>query len=355
MWIYFFILFISSFLALSFKKTSGNIFRNSSSDLGLIIFGFFLTIFIGLRDYVGADWDIYLEAYNNATYFGPSGDYERGGDLAYNFLNWLSSNIGGGIYLVNSLCALIFVGSIVNFAKTTNNPWLCMVIAFPYLVIVVGMGYTRQSVAIGLLLSGIAAFEKGSVSKFIFFSFIACLFHKTALILLPLVLLSGRSNLLSILGAFVFMFVFYFYLMSEQIDILFNGYLQSTYKSSGAGIRISMNLLPALILLYRRKNYTVNQNIGSFWIWMSVSSIAYVPLLFIIPDSSTAVDRMALYWIPLQLFVLANVPTIFGKTKSEDFILRIFVVCYSFAVLFVWVFYADNSSAWIPYRINFGF
>ncbi len=41
------------------------------------------------------------------------------------------------------------------------------------------------------------------------------------------------------------------------------------------------------------------------WLWMAVFALACVPLVII---SSTAVDRVALYFIPLQLFLFTRLP-----------------------------------------------
>jgi hypothetical protein len=88
---------------------------------------------------------------------------------------------------------------------------------------------------------------------------------------------------------------------------------------------------------------------SSFWKWMSWGAILFIPLLIVSP-SSTAVDRVALYWIPLQLFVLSRLPIALGKMNSKNTIYVYMVIVYSGLVHFVWLMYADTSSSWLPYK-----
>ena len=65
--------------------------------------------------------------------------------------------------------------------------------------------------------------------------------------------------------------------------------------------------------------------------------------------SSTAVDRLALYLIPLQLFVGSRLPDtrLFGISPG---IWNQLLVGLSLAVLLVWLLFAGHSYAWLPYR-----
>jgi hypothetical protein len=65
--------------------------------------------------------------------------------------------------------------------------------------------------------------------------------------------------------------------------------------------------------------------------------------------SSTAVDRLALYLIPLQLFVGSRLPDtrLFGINASQW---NQMLILFSLAVLLVWLLFAGNSHAWLPYR-----
>ena len=68
-------------------------------------------------------------------------------------------------------------------------------------------------------------------------------------------------------------------------------------------------------------------------------------LLLVVP-SSTAVDRLALYVMPLQVAVLSRFPLIFGW-RLGTFI----VVLYSLAIEFVWLNFATHARFWIQYQV----
>lgn len=109
------------------------------------------TLIIGFRHQVGGDWENYLIIYNQAGVLGFF-EFLSFTEPGYALVNWISYKIGGGIYLVNLVCGALFMYGLWKFCSREPNPILAFLIAVPYLVIVVAMGYTRQSVAIGLVL-----------------------------------------------------------------------------------------------------------------------------------------------------------------------------------------------------------
>jgi hypothetical protein len=82
---------------------------------------------------------------------------------------------------------------------------------------------------------------------------------------------------------------------------------------------------------------------------MAWSAMLFVVLLKISP-SSTAVDRVALYWIPLQLFVLSSLPDTLGIKGGKNSVWVYAVVAYSATVHFVWLVFADSAAGWLPYQ-----
>lgn len=65
--------------------------------------------------------------------------------------------------------------------------------------------------------------------------------------------------------------------------------------------------------------------------------------------SSTAVDRVALYMIPPQLFVFSRLPDVLGGGKKvRPWVAAI--VAYYALVLFVWLTFATHAQYWLPYQ-----
>lgn len=308
-----------------------------------------LVLMIGLRHEVGGDWGAYAGHIRQAA-FDTLQQAVTKGDPAYNALNWLAARLDLGPYFVNTVCAALFAWGLVVFCRAQPLPWLALVVAVPYLVTVVAMGYTRQGVAIGLAMLGLVALSDRKILRFVVFVALAATFHKSAVILMPLAVLAGtKRKVWTALWVGLASVLFYVLLLQDAVDALSSGYLDAQYESSGAAIRIAMNAVPAALFLWFRQRFAMSEADRSFWTWMALGALAFIGLLVVSP-SSTAVDRVALYWIPLQLFVLSRLPDAMAQEPGLNLVWTRLVVAYSAAVLFVWLFFASHAHAWLPYQ-----
>lgn len=308
-----------------------------------------LVLMIGLRHEVGGDWATYAEQIRQASYDSLQQVVTQG-DLAYSFLNWVAARAALGPYFVNTVCAALFAWGLVAFCRAQPRPWLALVVAVPYLVTVVAMGYTRQGTAIGLAMLGLVALADRKTLRFVAYMALAAAFHKSAVILMPLAVLAGtRHRVWTVLLAGLSSLLFYVLLLQDSVDSLNVNYIGAQYESSGAAIRVAMNAVPAVLFLWFRRRFVMPQADRTFWTWMSLGALGFVGLLLVSP-SSTAVDRVALYWIPLQLFVLSRLPNALGSPNGRNDALVRWVVAYSAAVLFVWLVFAQTAFAWLPYQ-----
>ncbi len=308
-----------------------------------------LVLAIGLRHEVGGDWFNYVE---HIVIAGDKTLLEvlSSGDPAYSALNWLAAQVDGGPYLVNTLCAVGFTWGLAVFCRAQPRPWLALVVAMPYLVTVVAMGYTRQGVAIGLAMLALVALSEQKVRRFVVYVALAATFHKSAVILMPVAILAAsHKRIWTTLWVGVSSLFFYILLLQDSVDALTRNYIEAEYDSSGAAVRVVMNAVPAVLFLLLRRRFVMPAAHRSFWTWMSLVAVVFVGLLVVSP-SSTAVDRMALYWIPLQLFVLSRLPDALGPPNGRNDFWVILIVAYSAAVLFVWLFFASHAHAWLPYQ-----
>lgn len=351
MWPYWFLFGVPVWLAVRRLRPASHVTSMATRwpDWWRVVF-VLLVLMVGLRHEVGGDWSNYLPMVQEAAHQTLAAATLRS-DPAYGLLNWLGARSGLGVYLVNTVCAVIFSWGLVVFCRAQPRPWLALVVAVPYLVIVVAMGYTRQGTAIGLAMLGLVALSERKLLRFLLFMALAAMFHKSAVILMPLAVLAGtRQKLWTAFWVALSFALFYFLLLQDSVDSLRSGYLDAQLQSEGAALRLAMNALPAVLFLALRRHFAMPEADRTFWTWMSLGSLGLAVMLLVSSSASTAVDRVALYWIPLQLFVFSRLPSAIGKKGGLDRFLVLSVVAYSSAVLFVWLVYGAHAPAWLPYQ-----
>jgi hypothetical protein len=316
----------------------------------LIVAGLACALMIGVRFRVGGDWANYREMFVMYSFL-DLWESLAFGDAGYSLVNWIAHVLGVGIWFVNLLCGLMFTWGLVRFAGTQPNPWLTCLVAVPYLIIVVAMGYTRQAVAIGFILLALVEFGDRRIGKFLFYMFIAVTFHKTAVVVLPLVVASVTKNRILLGALFIIATVlFYYFFLGASLSGFVTNYIDANYTSEGAAIRVAMNAVPAAAYLLLQKRLGLAEQERMIWRNFSLAAMACVAALWLV-SSSTAVDRLALYLIPVQLVLLGRLPYIFQDSNRVGRLLVLVVVAYSGAVQFVWMNYATNATAWVPYQI----
>jgi hypothetical protein len=349
MTLYWVLLVLPCLAAIGVTSAAGKSISIHSWSLGFQLYFLMLILVVGWRHEVGGDWSNYLPNIDLALHQSFTDTLAQKGDPAYNILNWMSAHTGTGIYGVNLMCAFVFAYGLMVYCQNSPRPWLSLAVAVPYLVIVVAMGYTRQGVAIGLTMLGLVALDKGRITKFVVWVAVAAFFHKTAMILIPLAIFAGRKNWVALVGVLLTAVLMFLLLLAEYVENMVANYVTAQYASSGAAIRIAMNAVPAAVFLVFRKRFDLTDAQKIFWTWMSFGGVAFIGLLAASP-SSTAVDRVALYWIPLQLYVWSRFPAAMARTHSVQLPWVAGVLLYSVAVQFVWLFFADHRNGWIPYQ-----
>jgi len=317
------------------------------------LYGLFLLVIIGLRHEVGGDWSNYIEnfTYLQKTIFTDLITVQTlSTDVGYVILYWFSLQYLNGIYATNLMCAAIFVAGLLRLCKNMPIPWLALSIAIPYLVVVVSMGYTRQAVSIGFIMWGLIDLMNGKAARFYVMIMLGTLFHKTALFMLPVGFLYGNSirNFKDLLLFTMFFGIAFVAFLADRFASMLQYYVTDTQgmESSGAFIRVMMNVVSALVFLYFRKTWAQRYGDAGLWVIFSVFSLFMLPLTTVI---STTVDRMALYFLPMQIVIMSRVPLLI-KTVYNRTLFILIVLLFYIGALFVWLNFGQHSRAWLPYQ-----
>lgn len=307
---------------------------------------FLLTIFIGFRNEIGGDWIHYEKFYYNI----PNLNFNSiiNSSLVYVYINQISHYLGTQIIGVNFICAIFFMLSLSIFLNNTENKWLALAISFPIIIIILGMGYTRQGLAFSFSLLLIKALEDKNLLKSIIYIILSVLSHKSALFISSFLL---------------FLFFWYhkkyiFILLSILIPIFFailfwNYYKHLVYFYAGVGQHMfSYGSLPRSLLIlffgiffiiYKKKF----KNMSGYQIFV-YTAFSYM-IIFLFPLSvitSIAADRILFYLYPLKLVFMS-----FANLKDKTIKLITFILSSTYLLyLITWISFGKNSSSWVPYK-----
>jgi hypothetical protein len=323
-------------------------FDHNLKNIAFFLFGVTLVILIGFRHEVGGDWDRYLDsAYGivKGSSF-PDYTYLMRGDYGYRALHWFSVHYLNGIYSTNFIGASFFIVGLVRFCRIMPMPWLAIAMSVPFLIVVVAMGYTRQSIALGFLMWALVDLLNGKSNYYYLWVILGSFFHLTVLVMLPIATLFHKKTInLFILS--VFLLVIMYWLFWGQISHMFYYYITIEFHhSDGAVARLFMTFISAvLFFLYRREFKEVFYD-ERLWFVFSIISIFLLPLAFYY---STFIDRIAIYFIPLQLVVFSRIPILI-ESKINRTIFVFFVIALYLSSLFIWLFFGNFSNHWLPYQ-----
>lgn len=339
-WLLFFFFVVGS---LYYRANEG---RKPGLPVAYLFGGLLLIIMIGFRYRVGADW----AAYERMQWMAASVSFSRAlslGDPSYQAISWVAGQADLDLWFTNVICAAIYVIGLLRFAAAQPKRWLALVVAIPYMTVVVAMGYTRQGAALGLVLGGLASFHRtGSIVRFAAYTAAAATFHSTAVVIFPLVALAvRRSSLTNALIASFIAFALFTQFLIPGLDEFVDRYIKTQYSSQGAAIRIAINDVGALVFFILGRHLNFSPQDHAIWRNFAWASAALTIALIMSP-SSTAIDRLAIYIMPLQIAVFSRI----GYQRENSGFTSVIVIAYSALVLLVWLFFAQHSRYWLPYR-----
>lgn len=308
-------------------------------------------VLIGLRYDVGGDWSNYIQIYQMATsrsLLAAINHSWGGSDPGYMLLNQIMGYLGLGIYGVNLVCGLFFVSGVFALARRQPLPWVAVAVVIPYLMVVVAMGYTRQSAALGLVFWGFATLRDGRVLRYVLLIAVGALLHKSAILMLPFgFLATGKQsrfgNMLLIGGGSLLLGAVF---LQSYYEAMWENYVNQEMVSSGGPIRVAMNVVAAVAMFLFWKRWKSHFPDYRLWFWVAILSLVCIPLVAV---ASTAVDRMALYLAPLQVVVYSRIPVLIQSTMHRTVAVVIILGGYA-AVLWVWLNLGTYAKYWLPYQ-----
>lgn len=313
------------------------------------LFLFYLICFIGLRHHTGGDWASQIYEYYRAQVTFNIYTLDFRGDFLFSYLNYLFSQLYGSIYIFNLFLASLLVLSVYLYSSLLSQRFITLLISFPYIFVVVGMGFNRQGMALSLVLIGLYYLQKNKFFNYILYSTFSIFSHKSAIIFLAINLFKfNKYFFLRIIFTF-FIALLFIYFVKDDLSRLYFYYLGEGVHldSKGSVFRNSFNTIPVLlfIIFYKRFLKIMKEEEKQIYLFFSFYQLILFTMSFYI---STFADRMTIYSLPLQLFIFSNLHSIFHP-KYKALINVIILSMYN-CYFFIWIFLAQYSKVWFPYR-----
>ena len=341
MYIYFLNLVLIAFFHYYFFK------KNTSYEILIWIFYLiFLIFFIGLRHETGGDWNIYIEYYEENKYFDLV-NLNTYHDVVFILINKFSNFMGFGIYGVNLFCSIIFILGLNSFLKNTPNKWLGLLICFPIVIVVLGMGYMRQAVAFAFGLFLISSLENRKIFTSIIYLFLAVFTHKTSLCLMFfyfVYFIYYKKYILLIYGLVGTVLIYF--LFQESFNHLIFFYLGKGQHmiSWGSLPRSALLSLVAIVLLYCINDLKLNDYQKFFYKYLSYLILLISPFSFI---STVTTDRVLLYYCVIKIILVSSADL---ENKFIKLLINSIIFLY-IAYFTLWISAGVNSILWLPYSI----
>ncbi|WP_410498582.1 EpsG family protein [Chitinibacter sp. S2-10] len=304
----------------------------------------FSVLFFGLRLEVGGDWDSYLSMYQIINRMIDEGQYLMGVEPLYIMLNILSATIGGDIYFVNFVCSSILFLGFWFFCKTFEiNFYYFLFLLSGSVLFVLGMGFVRQSAAVGMFLLAVSSIHIGSRKRGLFFFLCSIFFHYSAAFAICLYLFLAFRFKNSLLIA-LFVFSLGFGVFYNKMGV----YSSGQYESSGVYLRLFVPVTLSVFHIVCCSFLNVRRD-SFIRIFLHRLAFLYAAFLCLALVNSTIVDRMSFYFSPFTILFFVD------DLKRLDGVFRYFFVVVvsflSFLSFFIWIYFSKNAiDGWLNYK-----
>ena len=261
--------------------------KSSGQGVFLLFFAVVFSLIFGSRYKVGVDWYNYIEIYNKIS---VEGFIFNSLEVSYKLINLLSYYFNGGIGFVIFVCTVVFfIFTMFSFPRLALNPFYFFAITAPYHLVMSGVNYTRQAVALSIFLYALSFLINGNKKYFSFFILLASTFHASALLFFPMLFIDYKKRYLFFVLSIVCPIVVYM-MLGQYIQ-----YLQTDLDSSGLYLRATYLLFPTLLLLMNYRRINSLPLVLKRFCFLTILSF---PLVLVISGlSSTLADRFAYYFI----------------------------------------------------------
>jgi hypothetical protein len=318
----------------------------------LLIVAVLYWLMVGFRFKVGMDWTNYIQLYEYRFVLGAGSSLLAAItsiEPGFALLSWIAAKTGGDIYFINAVSALIFCWGFFAFARRCPEPFLAVVAATPLVVIAMAMNLTRQSAAVGIIAFLFATWERRGTVARMAFVLVAATFHFSALFVMVFVALAAKTTAFARYAAaalILAMIVVITMLAPGAWEAYSRLYISGRVQATGAIFHVAVLAFGGMLYLLLESRRIASEKERLLYRNLAIAALASVGVAFI---SSVAAYRFSLYLWPVAMHAFGSLPSVIARPEGR-ILSRILIIVGSGALLWVWLTYANNSIAWIPYR-----
>jgi hypothetical protein len=323
---------IGFFSIFTFKRKYDNLIKF------ILFFGLF--IFIGFRYQVGADWSNYLEISKSIGQTDLSTALLLT-DPAYGYLNFLGNLLNLNIWFSNSICALILLLGLFKLILVYGKLYFPLFISFSYIIVIVGMGVTRQAAALGFVFLAFVYIKENNTRNMLLSLFAAVLFHKAAffisLILLFIKFLDSKKIGLIMMISLIFVLVGGLSMHTNLMNIYYF-YNEELNESRGAVIRSFYFFCIAIFAILWRNFLFINPQEKKIVLILSNFILIIAPLVFIMP---VIIDRFLIFFWPLVIIFYARIDNSIKILSISSKIIKLIMIAINLIYFNYWILYSN--------------
>src|SRR5699024_9737271 len=323
------------------KKLSNSIYIVPSFLLLFFVFAF--------RDDFMVDYNNYVEIFDTINLFGFIDSFTSGINIEFGYI-LLNRIIGiftsNPVYLFAVTTLIILYGFYHQFNRYSVNIWLSVLMFATAGSYYASFNITRQILAVAIVFIGSKYLYERKFFKYMIFIFLAFLFHKSALIMLPFYfILNFRITLKNLflfaVGSFSVIFLFQDILSLLQRIGIYDNY--TTYAYGMWGQATTNVVLPVAFLvfaIYNMKKLDSNNTVHRIWF----NATIFYAVFNILALQIEMVERIGRFFAPYPLLLI---PFLFSKMKNKN--LRFIYIMVLVAVLVAYNFVVLSDSRFDPY------
>lgn len=313
-----------------------------------------LVLFAGLRDFrVGLDTGNYVRHFRSSESFDS---VARGNmEIGYNFLSWLARSISDSysvlLLLIATLVVACYLPTIVKLSRRYETALFLFITLGVYTFFFNG---ARQGIAAAICFAALPFLLQRRAWPYFFTIAFAVLFHKTALVALPLYFLAAprisavRLGLLAAAAAVLMVFLRALVgLAAGLLDDKFAGYAEA--GEGGGTVMLTFLLGQGAVLLFMKRLVRPDQR----ELYCRLLNIYLIGLVIAVAAVMSSVNpsgllRLHIYFSPMAILLWPIVFQQFANTSMRGLVaLGFLIVTVGFFALTTTTF-----SNLTPYRIN---